>query len=142
MILATLRDYFLSHSAVSNLIGDRLFPHVIEQGVTMPAADMRTVGATPSNFISGWTKHTKGRVVIDCYSDTSPDAAFAVAKAMRDCGILGFRGATGTSPNRYFIHGVDLDDDITYDTEGVEPGSANYRHVMTFALSIDYGPLA
>lgn len=134
MILAALRTYFLANVTVTGLIGQRLFPHLLPQGETTPAADMRIVTADATNYIGGWTKMTQSRVVIDCYSDTSPDDAFAVAKAMRDSGIIGYRG----TQSGVFIHGAELDDDITLDTEGVAPGSEVFRYVATFALRVDH----
>lgn len=134
MILTALRDYLLTKTAVTNLVGQRVFPCVLPQGETIPAVDMRIVTADPTNTISTWTRHTQSRIVIDCYSDIEPDQAAAVAEAVRDCGIVGYRGSVGNT----FIHGVQLDDNITIDTEGVSPGSDAYRWVATIALLVDY----
>lgn len=138
MILTALRTYLLTKTAVTNLIGDRIFPHVIRQGETIPAADMRLVTADPTNHITGWSGHTQARVVIDCYSDIEPDEAVAVAKAIRDCGLVGYRGLMGTGATRVFCSGCQLADNITLDTEGVDPASETYRWVATIALLIDY----
>lgn len=138
MILTALRTYLLGKTAVTALIGERLFPVILPQGETLPAADMRQVGGTVTNTITGWTGHTQKQVVIDCYSDTEPDQAVAVAQAIRDCGLTGYRGLMGSGATRVFVHSVQLDDDIDLDTEGVEPASDNYRWVATVSFQIHY----
>lgn len=138
MILTALRNYLLSQASVSALVGDRIFPHIIDQGVVMPAADLRLLSPEPTNHMGGWSKHSQGQIVIDCYSDVEPDQAYAVAKAIRDCGMIDYRGTMGD----FFVAGIDLDNDITLDTENVEPGSANWRWVATLAVRIDYSDMS
>lgn len=134
MILTALRTYFLSRSAITDLLDNRLFIHQIQPGVAMPCADMRLVSSVAQNYIGGWTKMSQGRVVVDCYSEGTPDGAIALATAIRDSGIIGYRGSSSGT----FIHGVELEDDVSLDTEGVAPGSVNYRYVATVAFGVDY----
>jgi hypothetical protein len=138
MILTALRQYLLSQSSVTDLVDQRIFPVLLPQGEPTPAVDIRQVGGTTTSDIEGWIGHTQTQVVIDCYSDDDPDQAAAVAAAIRDCGILRYRGLAGVGATRVFIHGALLDNNVTIDTEGVEPGSDRYRWVATLALRIDY----
>lgn len=138
MILTALRKYLLTKTAVTNLISERLFPHLLPQGTATPAADMRIVTNTPEGDITGWIGHSQARIVIDCYSDTEPDQAVAVAKAVRDCGLVTYRGFMGTGANRCFVKDCQLADDITLDTEGTDPASDAYRWVATIAVVVDY----
>lgn len=138
MILTALRAYLLGKTSVTDLIAERLFPVILPQGETLPAADLRQVGGGVTNTITGWTGHTQTQVVIDCYSDIEPDQAVAVAQAIRDCGLVGYRGLMGSGATRVFVHSVQLDDNITLDTEGVDPASDNYRWVATISVQIHY----
>lgn len=139
MIIAALRIKMLESAEVSALIASRLYPTVLPQGAALPAADMRTIANDSVQHLDGGVRMYRHEAVFDCYGDES-ETADAVAYAMIGSGVIGFKGDVpipGTTKTVH-IRGVTLDDGVTQDFEGVEPGSERIRYVSTFSLDVSW----
>ncbi len=134
MLLDALVTYFKERSAVTALVGDRIFTTALKQGVPTPAVDCRIVRTTHHHHLNGLAGIATSLVTFDCYSDLATAQADEVANAMMYSGIVGFQGIkAGTN-----IRGVRLDEGPVQDEESVNPGTDHRRFVTSFTLSVDY----
>ena len=102
--------YLLSQPTVSALIGDRLYPARLPQGVTLPAVTYQWIARVASVTYEGAADLARGRIQIDCWA-TSYAAMVSLAKAIR-AALSGYRGAMGATPitNARVVNEVDLPD--------------------------------
>lgn len=134
MLLGALVEYFLDQSAITDLLGDRIYTTILPQGATTPAADLRVVTTRHEHHLGGLAGIATALVTVDCYSDTCTADGDELASAMMYSGIVGYRGLiAGVN-----IRGIRLDDGPRNGEESVDPGSDQRRFVTSFSLSVDY----
>jgi hypothetical protein len=91
-----LRTKILAASAVSALIGTRVYPDLIPQDVTYPCANVVLVGGTEeATLASGTCGLADSRVQINAWAVTRL-GALELADAIREA-IIGYKGTTGTT---------------------------------------------
>ena len=108
-------------TALTDLVGTRVYPSVLPQGVTLPAVTFQRVGTTPTNGSTGGGDVSWARFQLTGYAVTYL-AARGVADAVRGA-LRGWQSSTGT-PN------IDM---VTYQgeydlPEPPESGQDNYIH--------------
>jgi hypothetical protein len=107
MIEYDLKDYLLEQPAISALIGDRVYPVRLPQGVTLPAVTYQRVAGGEDLTHSG-AGPARALVQVDCWAN-GYDAALTLAAAVR-AALAGHRGAMGTA--RYvavrIVNAIDL----------------------------------
>ena len=69
-------------STLSALVGTRIYPEVMPQGVTYPAVSYQRVSTVRTNLLSGVDDFTEVRIAIDCWDD-SYSGVKAVADAVK-----------------------------------------------------------
>ena len=69
-------------STLSGLVGSRIYPEIMPQGVTYPAVSYQRVSTGRTNLLSGVDDFTEVRVIIDCWDD-SYSGVKAVADAVK-----------------------------------------------------------
>ena len=81
-----------SDSTVSGLVGSRIYPEIMPQGVTYPAISYQRISTVRTVMLSGVDDFTQVRVMIDCWDDSYSGAkalASAVKSAIDGVTVLG-----------------------------------------------------
>lgn len=134
MILKSLRIYFLTKTAITDILGTRIQGAPLPQNSPKPAADMRVVTAIPDHALDGLSGPIDTTITIDCYADDQ-ETADELAEAMAYCGIVGYRGILTDE----IVNSVRLaNGPVQANTNGVEPGTDQHEYVATFTLAITY----
>jgi hypothetical protein len=97
MIEHDLRAYLLGQPDVATLIGTRMYPMRLPQGVTMPAVTYNRIFGTSEYGHDGAAHLGRGRIQLDCWADTYEDMV-NLAEACR-VALTGYVGAMGDNPN-------------------------------------------
>jgi hypothetical protein len=125
-----LYDYLNSVSGVTSVFSAsspdqiRIYPQVLPQDPTYPAATYQIIGRARQSMFSGTNDLVRSSVNVDVYGTTSEDVETGT-DAIK-AALLDFRGAMGgTQVNR-----VSLDNEI--DLTDVEPGL--FRNSMSFSI--------
>jgi len=132
MILQPIRDYFLTKTAITDIVSDRIVAGALPQGSLIPAVDMRITNGKHDHHLIGLSGACESNVTVDCYDDGDPEAADTLADTLMYCGIIGHRWAAGN----IFISTIQLIDGPTQSEESVAPGSESWRYVTSFSLKV------
>lgn len=130
---SAFRTKILSYTAVSDLVGDRMDPDVIEQGATIPAIAYYVTNTDRASGLAGVTKFASARIRLDCFA-ASRDAASDISKAIRETGIDRFRGIV----NNYTFCGVSFDSGDEYGEDPPTDGNQVHRYVVSFDCVLHY----
>ena len=79
-------------AGVSALVGTRIYPEIMPQGVTYPAISYQRVSTVRTAMLSGVDDFTQVRIVVDCWDDSYSGVkalAAAVKSALDDARVLG-----------------------------------------------------
>lgn len=93
MIESALRTYLLARSAISALVGDRVYLERVVQGDTFPRITLGTTDAEPQYYQSGVHDLVDRRVSIEAWGLTDTSAK-TLADKVRDA-LSGFSGLMG-----------------------------------------------
>lgn len=129
----SVRSYLLSKSAITDLIGSRMYPDAMKKSATMPAVIYYVISSTHDHKMSDVAGMIHSRIEFDCYGMTRLEAN-EVADAIKSCGITGYRGTTQGN----FINGVEIDSGDQYLNEAPTDGNQEHRYVTTFDLLVHY----
>lgn len=132
-VAIALRGYLLSKSAVTQLIGQRIYTDQLEQGATMPAVVMNKLFTVHDHALSDKAGLAHARIQFECYA-TTRQVANSVADAMHTSGIMTFKGVTGSVD----IRGARVEEGMSYKTDPPTDGSDESRYVSVVDLTIDY----
>jgi len=132
-IRKALRAKLLSYSAISTLIGTRLYPSALLQGCTLPAVVYTKISTQREHSMSDVTKLAHATYQFDCYSLTK-DEADSVSKAIQDSGIVAFRG----TESGIVICGVEIPSGEYDGDESPTDGNQAHRYITSFDLQVHY----
>lgn len=128
-----LRSKLLSYSAVTALIGQRMYPDALLQSATLPAAVYYVISTQRDHHLSGLGKSAHARFTFECYALTRT-AASSISKAIRETGIDSFRGVV----DGYTFCGIDFDSGDEYMQEPPTDGGQEHRYLVSFDLLVHY----
>lgn len=95
-ISTNLRKYLLSKSAITSLVGTRMFPRKIPQkNSAFPVIVYRIVSQDAAHHLAGGAGYAGTRIQLDVYSETETETD-ALAEAIRNQ-MQGYSGAMGTA---------------------------------------------
>lgn len=86
-----LRAYLLGDSGIAALVGVRVYPVILKQGVTDPSIVYSRISGIGDHHMQGASGLARPRIQIDCYS-LSADTATTLANLVKER-IDGFRGS-------------------------------------------------
>lgn len=109
-------------AGVSALVGNRVFPAVMEQGVTMPAICYTIISAGRISALIQDTDLVETLVQVDCYSETYPQAR-DVHQAVR-AAMQRYQGTNA---------GIVIDDVVVEDERDIRE-----EETKLFRTSVDY----
>lgn len=128
-----VRLYLLSNGTVENLVGNRIFTDVLQQGAELPAVVVNKISTRHEHELSGFAGNASCRLQFDCYGDTRDDAN-DTAEAIRTSGIVSFKGTT----NGVDIRGARMEEGARYDIDEARDGRDDHRYITSFDLVVDY----
>jgi hypothetical protein len=133
MILGAIRTLLLEDSVITDIVGTRIFPYALPLGEVIPAIDLRTVSSQTYGFMGGTTGLHQALVVCDCYSKSPREADLIAAQIIKpNNGIIAYQGTKAD----VYVRDIQVDEGITQDFDGVDPGSSEYRHVSSVSLDV------
>lgn len=128
-----LRTKLLSYSAVSTLIGSRMYPSALLQGCTLPAVVYTKLSTQREHAMGDVTKLSHATYQIDCYALTKDDAD-TVSKTIQDSGICSYQGTTA---GIYFC-GTEIPSGEYDGDESPTDGNQEHRYITSFDLQVHY----
>ena len=132
-VVSAVRTYLLSRSAVTDVIGQRLYLDVLKQNATLPAATISKVSESHSHTISNRSGFVQTRLQIECYSKQRLTTD-SLAEAIYKSGIAAVKGTT----NGVNIRGVMVEDgrrnEIIFDARGGD----DHTYTTQFDLMVSY----
>jgi hypothetical protein len=91
-----LREYLLADAAIAALIGDRIYPNAMPQGVRATSIVYNRISDVGYHVYAGPLGFARPRYQLDAWAQT-PDEAAALAGAIKER-LDGFAGVMGTPP--------------------------------------------
>src|SRR3990172_7436377 len=74
------------------LVGDRIYAHVLPDGVAMPAVTFGRASTVPMNRLAGWGGRDLVRVQVDAWAATYDEARGVAAEVRQRMQDAGFKG--------------------------------------------------
>jgi len=136
-VAVSIRTYLLSKSAVTALVGTRIYSDIVEQAATLPAIAMSKISTRHEHVLSDLAGIAHCRIQFDCYADAATGGrakANDIAEAIRATGICAIKGSY-TSVD---IRGVRLEQGQRNEIDYARDDSDDHRYVTSFDLEIDY----
>lgn len=133
---AALRTKLLSYTAVSDLIGTRMYPDALLQGCEYPAVAYTKISTDREHTLSDVTTLSHSRIQFDCYDDKAGGriGANEVAAAIQKSGICAYRGTT----DGIAFQAIQIDSGDSYGTDSPSDGNQEHRYITSFDLRISY----
>ena len=127
-MISDLAAYLLSHSTITDIVGQNLWLFRVPQDGPYPAITLHIIGRPHLHNLDGRSGYSKTRVQIDCWSNSYKQAT-DMADAIGDL-IDGFTGVMGTT-----TFGWIASDEDTGETHFYEPpadgGDFGLHHLVT-----------
>lgn len=128
-----VRTFLLTKTAITDLVGQRIYADDLPQSATMPAITTQRISTRHDHQLSDFAGLAHARVQYACFAATR-QTANAIAEAIRSCGIITQKGTL----NSVDIRGVRLVDGPTEYTESPTDGSDEHRYVTALDFEFDY----
>lgn len=132
-VVSAVRTYILSKTAVTDLIGQRLYLDRLPQGATLPAATIFKISERDTHGISDRAGFVHCRLQISCHS-TSRLTTEALADAIRSSGLCAQKGTV----NSVVVHGVTVEDGKRNYVLDARDGSDDHEYVTDFDFMVSY----
>jgi hypothetical protein len=128
-----VRSFFLGRSAVTDLVGQRIYTDQLPQRATLPAIVMTQQFTTHEHALSDFAGLAHARVQFECFAATRI-VANSVLEALRSSGIVAYKGVMlGVD-----IRGVRVEEGMSFRDDAATDGSDEQRYVSVMDLVIDY----
>lgn len=128
-----VRGYLLGKTAITDLVGQRIYTDALPQSATLPAIVMSKLYTQHDHELSDLAGLAHSRLQFECYASTRL-VSNAVAEAIRACGVVAFKGST----NGVDIRGVRVEEGMSYQDDPPTDGSDERRYVSVIDLTIDF----
>lgn len=135
-VVSAVRTYLLSKSAITDVIGQRMYLDRVRQGInvlTQPSATITKVSESHSHTISNRSGFVKTRLQIEALSG-SRLTSNALIEAICKCGIAAVKGTT----NSVNIRGVQVEDGQRNYTIDDPDGGDDHTYVTSIDLMVSY----
>lgn len=130
-VIKSVRQYLLTKTAVTDLVGQRIYQGRLPQtSTTLPAATLRIISENYDHALDGLAGLVHTRIQVECYGSTSESSRTA-ADAIIWSGIDAIQG-TYTSTN---IRSVTVEDGRR-EFEDEDSSGDDQRHVTSFDLMV------
>ena len=130
-VTVSVRTYLLTKTAITDIVGQRIYADKLPQRATLPAATMRIQSERFDHALDGLVGIVTTRIQIECYATTRL-AVNELADAIMWCGIDAIKGTyTGID-----IRGVTVEDGRRSYEDDDTGGGDDARYVSQFDLSV------
>lgn len=132
-VIKSVRQYMLTKTAITDLVGQRIYQGRLPQSATMPAVVLSITSEDYKHVLGGLDGLVFTRIQVECYAASS-ESSRAVADAILWSGIAEIKG-TYTNLS---IRGVSVEDGRReYEDEDTSGGDSQ-RHVTSFDLMVSF----
>jgi len=132
-VIKSIRQYMLSKTAITDLVGQRIEMKRLRQQATMPAVTMRLTSESYDHALDGLGGMVQSRISLECFGITS-EVARSVADAIIWCGI----DALKATQNDLRIRSVMVEDGRREFEDEDTTGGDLQRHVCSFDLMVHW----
>ncbi len=135
-VISAVRTYLLSKTAVTDIIGQRMYLDRVKQGVnllTHPSCTIEKVSESHTHTISNRAGFVKTRLQIVCLSG-SRLTSNGLAEAIYKCGVAAVKGTT----NSVNIRGVQVEDGQRNYLIDDPNGGDDHVYATQFDLMVSY----
>lgn len=128
-----VRLFMLSKSAITDLIGSRIYADNVPQNATLPAVAFSKIATRHDYTLSNFAGMAHCRLQFDCYATTRA-VANEIAELLRTSGIVGTKGMTfGCN-----IRGARVESGQRNEIDYSREDSDDHRYVTSLDFEIDY----
>jgi len=131
-VAVSIRNYLLAQSAITDIVGQRIYADALPQNATLPAIEMSVISDVPEMQLSDITGITKARIQLNTVA-TRRSVARSVSAAIRTCGVAAIKG-TYTSVSIRGVAIAETFDTPIYATDGTD----DHRYASAVDLLVDY----
>lgn len=128
-----LRAFMLGKTAITDIIGQRMYTDELPQKATMPACVMNKLFTMHDHTLSDFAGLAHARIQMECYAATRL-AANSLAESLRSSGIVTHKGLAGGVD----IRGARVEEGMSYKTDPPTDGSDESRYVSVLDFVVDY----
>jgi hypothetical protein len=132
-IASALRTKLLSVSAISSLIGQRMYTDWMPPKAATPCIVYSRISTLRDHYLADVTRSAHSRFEVVCIADSRAQAD-QVAEAVRKSGICSYQGTT----DGYLFHGTEIDSGDEYGDDPPNDGSQVHRYWVRFDLMVHY----
>jgi hypothetical protein len=132
-VVKSVRQYLLTKTAITDLVGQRIETKRLRQGATIPAITMRVISETYDHALDGLGGIVQTRINFECYAALS-ETARSVADAVIWCGIDAIKGSYSSLQ----IRSVMVEDGRREFEDEDTSGGDNQRQVCSFDLMVHW----
>lgn len=132
-VIKSIRQYMLSKTAITDLVGQRIEMKRLRQQATIPAVTMRLTSESYDHALDGLGGIVQSRISLECYGITS-EVARSVADAIIWCGIDTLKA----TQNDLRIRSVMVEDGRREFEDEDTSGGDLQRHVCSFDLMVHW----
>lgn len=132
-IAVAVRSFLLGKTAITDIIGQRMYTDMLPQAATLPAVEMEKLFTTHDHELSNYAGLAHARLQFRCYASTRL-VANSIAEAIRASGIATQKGTTGGAD----IRGARMEEGMSYVVNTARDGGDEHRYVSTIDLQVDY----
>lgn len=132
-VIKSIRQYMLSKTAITDLVGQRIEMKRLRQQATIPAVTMRLLSESYDHALDGLGGIVQSRISLECYGITS-EVARSVADAIIWCGIDTLKA----TQNDLRIRSVMVEDGRREFEDEDTTGGDLQRHVCSFDLMVHW----
>ena len=132
-LAVAVRAYLLTKTAVTDIVGQRIYTDILPQSATLPAITLSKISTRHEHQLSDFGGLAHTRMQFECFATTRL-VANSMAEAIRACGIITQKGTTSSVD----IRGVRVDDGQRNYVDYPTDGSDEHRYVTTIDLIFDY----
>ena len=132
-VVVSVRTYLLTKTAITDIVGQRIYSDKLPQGATLPAAVLKIQSERYDHAIDGLSGMVATRIQVECYATTRL-VSNALADAVIWCGIDAIKG-TFTAIN---IRGVMVEDGRRSYEDDETGGGDDARYVSQFDLTVHW----
>ena len=131
--MAGVRGYLLSKTAITNVVGQRIYTDIMPQNATLPAIAFRKIPTRHEHTLSGCAGIAHCRLQFDCYAATRLQAN-DIAESIRTTGIVEIKGVTFGCD----IRGARVEQGQRNEIEYSKEDSDDHRYVPSLDLEVSY----
>lgn len=130
---SSLRSYLLTKTALTAIVGQRIYFDVFPQSVTFPAIMMFRIDTRRDHTIGDCTRIAHALFEFNCWS-SSRSTSDSISHAIRTCGITSYRGTTGD----IWFNGIEINSGERHLVEPPTDGNQVHLYGTSFDLMVHY----